>query len=306
MRLNSDGYLEMCELPYNMVPTPLGVDTVYNYIQALCYGQDIIDIEEQIKYAATQIFKNYPIWDESVRQELNELILTTFLDRGIAYETYGRWKLGINNCMKIIMPKYNDIAHSYGLFNDENILGLKDTENYTQDSSEGTNTNGTYNTKTDSQSTQSVDSTDSRTDEGQSNQGVNSNDQSDSTSQTKFWDTPQSDLNGQDMQYATNITNVNEHQEGNSNTNTTQSNTNTQDGEQHSDQNDTSNQNTDHEYEDNKYASAHLEHKLDRYGNNGHQTQSLIKEYRDLVISIFEEILKDPILNNQFSCLLAV
>lgn len=296
----------MNELPYNLVPTPLGVDTVYNYIQSLCYGQDILDIDDQIRYAATQIFKQYPIWDESVREDLNKTILTTFLDRGIAYETYGRWRLGINNCMNIIMPKYNNIAKSDKMFTDENILGLKDTEQYQEETSHTRDTNGDYNTVVDSQSTQNSDQTSKQTDHSEQDSNTTQN-QSTSDKQTnKYWDTPQSDLQGTGLQYATNITDVSQSSTVNQTTNTDQNTDSTQNEESHSDSQDTSNQNTDHEYKDKETFNHENQHQYTRYGNSGHQTQSLIKEYRELVISIFEEILKDPMLNDQFSCLLAI
>lgn len=293
--------------PYNQEPLNGTTDTLYNYVMLLNYGRDVTDFDQALDYALPLIFNKYPIWDEDERSKLNRMIVVNFLNRPIAYETWGLFKLKLNNVMNIIMPKYNDLIHQYSLFNDKNILGLEDTENFNEIYNENHEDTGNYTTgvvTTDHQEQEgNQNSVQDSTTDTQSNQ----KDTQKSNTSEKFWDTPQQDLNQlEDKQYATNITQTDQsdNQTSEASGNTSQNSTDTQNTNQTQDS--TGNSDTEHEYTDNKKEDHQVINERTKYGNDGHSTQSLIREYQELVMSIYEKILNDDMLNNLFSFILYV
>ena len=79
--------------------------------------------EETIQAAIPFIFDfDYPIFAESYRNVLNTKILKHFYFREIAFETYGQWKMKLDEKLNLIMPYYNQLYNSQGLdfdpFND--------------------------------------------------------------------------------------------------------------------------------------------------------------------------------------------
>lgn len=56
--------------------------------------------------ALSEIFGNYPIWNESDRTKLNEMIYQHYRFRQIGAETIDRWIAQIQETMKLIMPNY--------------------------------------------------------------------------------------------------------------------------------------------------------------------------------------------------------
>ena len=293
--------------PYNQEPINGTTDTLYNYIMLLNSSRDVTDFDEALDYALPLIFSKYPIWDEDERNKLNRMIVVNFLNRPIAYETWGLFKLKLNNVMNIIMPKYNDLIHQYSLFNDKNILGLEDTENFNEVYNENHEDTGNYTTgvvTTDHQEQEgNQNSVQDSTTDTQSNQ----KDTQKSNTSEKFWDTPQQDLNQlEDRQYATTITQTDQSENSTSEASgqTSQNSTDTQNTNQSSDS--TGNSDTEHEYTDNKREDHQVVNERTKYGNDGHSTQSLIREYQELVMSIYEKILNDDMLNNLFSFILYV
>lgn len=293
--------------PYNQEPINGTTDTLYNYVMLLNSSRDVTDFDEALDYALPLIFSNYPIWDEDERSKLNRMIVVNFLNRPIAYETWGLFKLKLNNVMNIIMPKYNDLIHQYSLFNDKNILGLEDTENFNEIYNENHEDTGNYTTgvvTTDHQEQEgNQNSVQDSTTDTQSNQ----KDTQKSNTSEKFWDTPQQDLNQlEDKQYATNITQTDQSENSTSEASgqTSQNSTDTQNT--NSSQDSTGNSDTEHEYTDNKREDHQVVNERTKYGNDGHSTQSLIREYQELVMSIYEKILNDDMLNNLFSFILYV
>ena len=303
-------------LPYNQEPTSLPNNTVYNYVMLLNIGQDTQDLDACIKRAADQIFKRYPIWDEAERQHLNEAILDEFLFRGIAYETYGQWKFCLNHCLDEIMPRYNDIVHQYKLFNDKNILGLENDETFGEVYKRGLEKSGTNNTDTNvtdneqqtSNTTFGQTGEDHQTGQGTDTTKVTDKDVLNRQDVNKYWDTPQTDLQASDKSYATDIRNIQTNQTDNKDSNSSSQSTNKVDSNSRTDSNtdNTSNRSStqvtdmDNQHRDVEDENHELNQNRHRYGNDGHSTAQLIKEYRELVISIIEEILKDPRLNKQF------
>lgn len=65
---------------------------------------------------------DYPIFNETYRETLNNNILNYYFEHEIGFETAELFKLYLNNTMKLIMPKYNEMykAQEKAL---ENILG---------------------------------------------------------------------------------------------------------------------------------------------------------------------------------------
>ena len=66
--------------------------------------------------------QNYPIFNETYRDILNNNILNYYFESEIGFETAELFKRYLNNTMQLIMPKYNEIykAQETAL---ENILG---------------------------------------------------------------------------------------------------------------------------------------------------------------------------------------
>lgn len=71
------------------------------------------DVNTIINLASPRIFNfNYPIFDENYRSELNHKILRHFYTREIGYETYGLWKLKLEDKLNLVMPYYNKLYES--------------------------------------------------------------------------------------------------------------------------------------------------------------------------------------------------
>lgn len=70
------------------------------------------DVNNVVKVAYTKIFDNFPIYDESHREELCCKILRHYYTREIGSETFGLWKLRLNNVLNEVMPYYNELYKS--------------------------------------------------------------------------------------------------------------------------------------------------------------------------------------------------
>lgn len=106
-------------------------------------------INEIVEAAQSQIFENYPIFDETYRNVLNTKILRHYYTREICAETVGLWKLWLNNRMNEIMPKYNKLYESellkFNPFYDTNLSRThtkSENTNATLKSNENTGRNG--------------------------------------------------------------------------------------------------------------------------------------------------------------------
>lgn len=75
-------------------------------------SSDYLDVYQIVANAAPQIFRPYPIFDESYRAGLNQRILLHFYTREIGFETVGLWKLKLNQKLMEIMPYYNQLYES--------------------------------------------------------------------------------------------------------------------------------------------------------------------------------------------------
>ena len=89
--------------------------------------------------------QDYPIFNETYRDTLNNNILNYYYEREIGFETAELFKFYLNNTMKLIMPKYNELykAQETALLN---ILGNVDlTEESSRENENEINTSSTSN-----------------------------------------------------------------------------------------------------------------------------------------------------------------
>ena len=157
------------------------------------------DINSIIEKARTKIFSfEYDIFSSTYKKILETKILKHFYLREIAYETYGIFKLKLENKMQQIMPYYNNLYLSQDLITDP----LKDfSRNHTSSRTDNTNasenSSGTNNTSTTNATTSNTTNSSS------------SENKSESVSQKKnrYSDTPQGGLTGiENDTYLTNVT----------------------------------------------------------------------------------------------------
>lgn len=108
---------------------------------------------------------DYPIYDESHRQVLNDKIIRRYWMREIGFETMGLFRWNMRARMHEIMPYYNELYKTVGLI--ENPLFTRDMsyeEQWTRDESEKTSSENTSTSSVDGQSSsQSHSTTDGRT-----------------------------------------------------------------------------------------------------------------------------------------------
>lgn len=90
-------------------------------------------VDERITEAAPKIFNfSFPIWAESDRQHLEELIIQHYYMREIGFETVGQWKLRLRAKLREIMPYYNELWKTtqleYPLFQNVDVWETYDSE----------------------------------------------------------------------------------------------------------------------------------------------------------------------------------
>lgn len=73
----------------------------------------VADVNEILNLSWDKIFdKEFPIFDENYRKPLCKKILKHYYTREICAETFGLWKLWLNEKMELIMPYYNQLYES--------------------------------------------------------------------------------------------------------------------------------------------------------------------------------------------------
>lgn len=88
--------------------------------------------------------KDYPIFDESYRDVLNQKIIDHYYFREIGFETAGLFKKFLNRTMNEIMPFYNQMYESELLdFNPFYTHEFEETENFDRDLTQNTTSHGT-------------------------------------------------------------------------------------------------------------------------------------------------------------------
>lgn len=196
----------------------------------------------------------FPIFDENYRKPLCMKILKHYYTREICCETFGLWKLWLNEKMELIMPYYNQLYED----------ALKEIDpfqnfNYTESG------NDTKNSDT--------DVTEART--GEMTEGVTGQVAEAGNSWDKYSDTPQGTLQNLDNStYLTNARNITDTNNTSSNTNTTRSTNNTR--------------NTKTDFDT---TSQYIKHMVGMRGVVS--VPRLIKEFRETFLNIDELIIEE-------------
>ena len=148
------------------------------------------DVNEILNLSWDKIFdKEFPIFDENYRKPLCKKILKHYYTREICAETFGLWKLWLNEKMELIMPYYNQLYESA-------LLEIDPFKNYKYDEIGN-------NTKND-------DTAYSENQTGNTSEAGTVNDTTNDNVWDKYSDTPQGSLQNIDnstyLTYARNVT----------------------------------------------------------------------------------------------------
>lgn len=158
-------------------------------------SQDYSKTADIIEAARPKIFDfDFPMYDESYRSILETKILRNYYFDEIGFETYGRFKMALENKLNLIMPYYNDLYKSASLEYDP----LYSVDYYEKHEGKG---DGKENSNGSGKDKRTLDLTDANTGT-QTNKDVGNN-------WTKFSDTPQGGTSQIDLAadaYLTNAT----------------------------------------------------------------------------------------------------
>ena len=267
--------------------------TEVRYICEVEAGYDISQgfskIDEILDKAVPKVFDfEWPVFDEEYRAPLEKKILRYFYTREIGCETYGLWKLMLQNKLCEIMPYYNQLYKSELLMAGVNPLNDVDytkTGNRTDDGSDtrSTEQEGTDNTVV---SSTSKDVRDTVTD-GKNKNVVAGNQQH----IKKYSDTPQGSLSG--VESGTYLTSA----ENNTDTDNTTTDVTSNTTEKVTDQVDSSgtNSNTTTGKTNSKGTAKNTAEYLERVtGKMGGSTYAkMLRELRESFLNIDALVLKD-------------
>lgn len=105
------------------------------------------DVDEILNIATPQVFNfDFPIFDENYRFALEKKILRHYYTREIGMETYGAWKLKLQDKLCMIMPYYNELYKSATLeFNPFYDVDLTTDHSRNKDGSSNTDSKTTRN-----------------------------------------------------------------------------------------------------------------------------------------------------------------
>lgn len=267
--------------------------TEVRYICEVEAGYDVSQgfskIDEILDRAVPKIFDfEWPIFDEEYRVPLEKKILRHFYTREIGCETYGHWKLMLQNKLCEIMPYYNQLYKSELLMAGVNPLNDVDytkTGNRTDDGADTrtTESSGTGNTEVKSTNKVVRSATDSGTNEAvvSGNQGH----------VRKYSDTPQGALSG--VESGTYLTEA----EVNTDTDNTTTTTTTSNKENATDQTDSSgtSKNTTSETTNSRGTTNNTAEYLERVTGKmgGTSYAKLLRELRESFLNIDGLVLKD-------------
>lgn len=228
-------------------------------------------VDKVIELARPKIFDfDYPIFDENYKSVIETKFIKHYYMREICAETYGRWKLFLNDKMNIIMPYYNSLYKSALLKFDplhDVDLTISRNKNTMGNNSGNTNTEQQINNKQNTDRNINTDTTNAFN--GKETE--------------RFSDTPQGGLNDiENNGYLTNATITDTDNTENRNTTTTENTNNTGNSETNT------NTNTSGSYKDTEEYIETLKGK-----NVGSSFSKLLLEYRETLINIDEQILDD-------------
>lgn len=161
---------------------------------------DQTTVDTIIDKAIPKVFNfSYPIFSEDYRNVLEHHILQHFYTREIAFQTVGRWKLGLQQKLNDIMPYYNKLYESQELdvdpFNNIDVTETSESSGNTT-SKNNTTRNGTSVTSGSSETNDTADGT-----SGTETNGTTTTNNSQDTTASRtdaFSDTPQGTLSNVD------------------------------------------------------------------------------------------------------------
>lgn len=174
---------------------------------------DQTTVDTIIDNAIPKVFNfSYPIFSEDYRNVLEHHILQHFYTREIAFQTVGRWKLGLQQKLNDIMPYYNKLYESQELdvdpFNNIDVTETSESSGNTT-SKNNTTRNGTSVTTGSSETNDTADGT-----SGTETNGTTTTNNSQDTTANRtdaFSDTPQGTLSNVDnLTYLTNYRKIGE------------------------------------------------------------------------------------------------
>lgn len=267
--------------------------TEVRYICEVEAGYDVSQgfskIDEILDRAVPKIFDfEWPIFDEEYRVPLEKKILRYFYTREIGCETYGHWKLMLQNKLCEIMPYYNQLYKSELLMAGVNPLNDVDytkTGNRTDDGADTRTTENSGTGNTEVKSTNKV--VRSATDSGTNEEVVSGN----QGHVRKYSDTPQGALSG--VESGTYLTEA----EVNTDTDNTTTTTTTSNKEDATDQTDSSgtSKNTTSETTNSRGTTNNTAEYLERVTGKmgGTSYAKLLRELRESFLNIDLLVLKD-------------
>lgn len=241
-----------------------------------CYLHDLLESGYDLG------LKEYPIWDEAHRSELNTKILNHYRFYEIGFETPAMFKYYLNKELAEIMPYYNQLYETTQ-FEYNKIYVADYTDEVTITRQDERNIQSTSNQES------SGESTDEGTSYGNSNMTSNSSMDKNTNSKNLSADTPQNLLDVKDIDSAKYASQVDFNKTGDNETTTAN-----QDNESHTSDTRTatnaSNATTSGESTDKGLSTETTKRRL--YGNYGTvSTQSLIEKERELIINIDKMII---------------
>lgn len=252
-------------------------------------SQGFSKIDEILDKAVPKVFDfEWPIFDEEYRVPLEKKILRYFYTREICCETYGLWKLMLQNKLCEIMPYYNQLYKSELLMlgvNPLNDVDYTKTGNRTDDGADTrtTESSGTGSTEAKSTSKDVRSATDSGTNEAVVSGNLGH--------VRKYSDTPQGALSG--VESGTYLTEA----EISTDTDNTTTTTTTSGKEDVTDQTDSSgtSKNTTAETTNSKGTTNNTAEYLEKVTGKmgGTSYAKLLRELRESFLNIDRDILND-------------
>lgn len=260
---------------------------------------DQTTVDTIIDSAIPKVFNfSYPIFSEDYRNVLEHHILQHFYTREIAFQTVGRWKLGLQQKLNDIMPYYNNLYESQELdvdpFNNIDVTETSESSGNTT-TKNNTTRNGTSVTAGTSETNDTADGT-----SGSETNGTTTTNNSQNTTANRtdaFSDTPQGTLSNVDnLTYLTNYRKIGE----NNNVTDTgeQTTTGNADVTTHDETNSNTNTNTQTETDSTETESGETTNsgnytKTIKGKNTGTSYSELITAYRETFLNIDMMIIEE-------------
>lgn len=260
---------------------------------------DQTNVDTVIDSAIPKVFNfSFPIFSEDYRKTLEHHILQHFYTREIAFQTVGRWKLGLQQKLNDIMPYYNKLYESQELdvdpFNNIDVTETSESSGNTT-SKNNTTRNGTSVTNGSSETNDTADGTSGT----ETNGKTTTNNSQDTTARRTdaFSDTPQGTLSNVD-----NLTYLTEYRKIGENNNVTdtgeQTTTGNVDVTTHDETNSNTKTNSQTETDSTETASGETTNsgnytKTIKGKNTGTSYSELITAYRETFLNIDMMIIEE-------------